>query len=97
MCGLEPAPRWNLVVGEEKLAAALVNSDQLVLAYQRLQAIDSPLAREDVIPFGAVPSFQKLAVVQKSIRRPRRIRAIDHIVESTVQQERGPVGVKEHR
>ena len=58
---------------------------------------------EDFLPQGIVLDLLKLervgdeCVAKYRVRRTRRIRSVNQIVEAPVQQQRGAMGIKEHR
>lgn len=74
------------MIGDKNLAAAFAECIQLVLPYQRLQMTDRGVFGKEVIPFGALPEFTEMAVIQKNIWNTGSVGTVDKIVESTVQE-----------
>jgi hypothetical protein len=72
------------MIGEQNLTAAFAECIQLVLPYQRFQMIDCRVFGKEVIPFGALPEFPKLAVIEKNIWGVWSVRSIDQIVKSSI-------------
>jgi ASPIC and UnbV/FG-GAP repeat len=63
-----------LVVGEEELAAAFEHHAQALLPHQRLEPRDRRGGRHQVVALRSEPQSRKAGIVEKDIRRARRVR-----------------------
>ena len=72
------------MIGEQNLTATFAECIQLILPYQRLQMIDRRVFGKEVIPFGALPEFPKLTVINKNIWGVWSVRPVDQIVKSPI-------------
>jgi hypothetical protein len=72
------------MIGEQNLTAAFAECIQLILTHQRLKMADRRVFGKEVIPFGALPEFPELAVIDKNIWGVWSVRPIDQIVKSPI-------------
>ena len=84
------------MIGEQDFTAALLEQIQLIFAYQRLQMTDCGVLGEKVIPLGSSPEFPELVVIKKNIWGIWSVGTVNEIVESTIQEQRSSIRVKEH-
>ncbi len=55
------------------------------------------LVHDKVVAVRSVPKPQKMVVVDENRRRARSVRAINQIIETPIQQQGVPLGIKENR
>jgi hypothetical protein len=84
------------MIRKQELATAYADYDQLICAYERLQTINALAFGEDIVSFLLRPQVPELIVIDKNVRCSWCIRAVDHVVESPVQEQRSPVSVEKH-
>src|SRR5689334_17619645 len=85
------------VVGEEKLASALLHDVNIGRADELLNSTQVFRLCEQVVAVNATPELLKLHIVDEHLSRAGRIRTVFQVIFPTVPKQRASFRVKEHR
>lgn len=84
-------------IGEERFTAAGQHHVEMGGSHELLKMRELRILRQKIIAIRSEPQIPELRVVDEDPRSARSIRAVFQILLASIEEQSGPVGIKNHR